>query len=133
MRNDVATIIKFYKQLSMIKKASFLLQGLSTLVLLASCDGSNQQASDASDSTGMETSSQPVRLMKHTLTNDCILECVALCHLNHDVKIDVMAGAYWVRAPVWKCVVIFEGQTFDGSKGYSNPVLHFSMDVYADE
>lgn len=133
MRRHGHNYFKFYKQLSMIKKAVFLLQGLSIMVLLGSCGGSNQQASDASDSTAMQTSSQTVRFKKHTLTNDFISEGVAVGDVNHDGKIDVMAGAYWFQAPDWKRAEIFEGQTFDGAKGYSNSFLNFSMDVNADE
>lgn len=100
---------------------------IATVALLSAC-GKNQQG------TNDELAGEPraIAFIKHTLTSDFISEGVAVADVDHDGKIDVMAGAYWFKAPLWEKQEIFPGQTFDGAKEYSNSFLNFSLDVNQD-
>lgn len=105
--------------------------GVSVLIALAGCGGGDQQG--ANQTPAMEVRSSSVNFKKHTLTKEFISEGVAVGDINHDGKIDVMAGAYWFAAPDWKRSEIFPGKAFDGAKEYSNSFLNFSLDVNEDE
>src|SRR5690606_13967941 len=103
------------------------LTNLAVLAVLLS--GCKSQPGTNADADG---SSHDVRFKKYILTHDFLSEGVAIGDVNQDGRPDVMAGAYWFEAPTWKQHEVFAGKTFDGSKGYSNSFLNFSMDVDQD-
>lgn len=72
-----------------------------------------------------------VKFKKYTLTNEFISEGAAIGDVNHDGKIDVMAGAYWFEAPTWTQHEITKPEKFVITS-YSNSFLNFSMDVNRD-
>lgn len=73
-----------------------------------------------------------VKFQKFTLDKEFRSEGVAVGDVNHDGKMDVMAGNLWYEAPDWKPHEIAPVQAFDGSKGYSNSFVNFAQDVNND-
>lgn len=71
---------------------------------------------------------------KHTLTTQFISEGVALADVNNDGSTDIIAGASWFEGPDWKHThaIYPEDSVFDGTKGYSNSMLNFAIDVDQD-
>ncbi len=72
-----------------------------------------------------------VRFKKHILNTDFISEGVAVADVNKDGKTDVLAGAYWFKAPDWTKHEIVKGKAFD-TKEYSHTFLNYSIDVNRD-
>ncbi|RQP16809.1 MAG: VCBS repeat-containing protein [Parapedobacter sp.] len=75
-----------------------------------------------------------VTFKKHVLTTAFISEGVAAADVNRDGTVDIIAGAKWFEGPDWKKVhdIYPEDQVFDGTTGYSNSMLNFTIDVDQD-
>jgi len=59
-------------------------------------------------------------------------EGVAATDVNHDGKIDVLAGDVWYEAPTWNMHAIRPVGKFVAGKGYSNSFGNFAFDVTGD-
>ncbi|MGV3761344.1 FG-GAP repeat domain-containing protein [Parapedobacter sp.] len=77
---------------------------------------------------------QTIAFKKHTLITEFISEGVAVADVNKDGHIDIIAGAKWFEGPEWKRShdIYLEEQVFDGTTGYSNSMLNFTIDVDQD-
>jgi FG-GAP-like repeat len=73
-----------------------------------------------------------VSFKKIILTHDFISEGVAAGDVNHDGRMDIMAGSFWFEAPDWKRHEIARGLIFNPDTTFSNSFLDFSMDVNQD-
>jgi hypothetical protein len=82
--------------------------------------GSSQSAPDS------------VRFRKIVLTRDFVSEGVAVGDVNHDGKIDVLAGSFWFESPNWTRHNIASPKIFFPDTAFSNSFLDFSMDVNQD-
>jgi hypothetical protein len=69
---------------------------------------------------------------KHVLTNDFISEGVAVADVNHDGKIDVLAGTCWFEAPDWKRHELAPTKPLKPGTEYSDSFLNNSIDVNQD-
>jgi hypothetical protein len=59
-------------------------------------------------------------------------EGVAAADLNHDGKIDIVAGDVWYAAPKWTMHAFRPVGKFVAGKGYSNSFVNMTYDVNAD-
>jgi hypothetical protein len=82
--------------------------------------------------TGASASAKEVRFKKIVVDQTFRSEGVAVGDVNHDGKLDVLAGDVWYAAPDWKMYEIREVGQYDGSKGYSNCFANFAQDVNGD-
>ncbi len=81
---------------------------------------------------GGKRKAHEVKFQKFTLDKEFRSEGVAVGDINHDGKMDVMAGNFWYEAPDWKAHEIAPAQAFDAAKGYSNSFVNFAWDVNND-
>jgi hypothetical protein len=73
-----------------------------------------------------------VRFKKVVLDPRFVSEGVALADVNHDGKLDVLAGNVWYQAPNWVPHEIAPFQLVDPAKGYSNCFNSWAYDVNRD-
>lgn len=73
-----------------------------------------------------------VRFEKVVIDKTFRAEGVATGDVNHDGKLDILAGDVWYSAPDWKMHEICEVGTYDGAKGYSKCFVNFAQDVNGD-
>jgi len=73
-----------------------------------------------------------VRFEKIVVDKTFRAEGVATGDVNHDGKLDILAGDVWYSAPDWKMHEVRPVGTYDGTKGYSNCFVNFAQDVNGD-
>ena len=76
--------------------------------------------------------SAEVRFQKTVLDKTFRSEGVAVGDVNHDGKMDVLAGDVWYAAPDWKMYELRPVGQYDGAKGYSQCFANFAQDVNGD-
>jgi VCBS repeat protein len=86
------------------------------------------EASDA----GNQPHANDVRWERITLDKTFRSEGAAAFDVNHDGKVDVVAGEVWYEAPNWKMHEIRTPGKYNPKTGYSKSFLNFGYDVNGD-
>lgn len=73
-----------------------------------------------------------VKFIKHVITNDFISEGVAVGDVNHDGKLDIIAGTCWFEAPSWARHDLAPTPSLKPGTEYSTSFLNYSIDVNQD-
>lgn len=73
-----------------------------------------------------------VRFRKIVVDTTFRAEGVAVGDVNHDGKIDILAGDVWYEAPKWEMHEVRPVGQYDGTKGYSQTFANFAQDVNGD-
>lgn len=73
-----------------------------------------------------------VRFRKIVVDKTFRSEGVAGGDVNHDGRIDILAGDVWYEAPKWKMHELRPVGQYDGTKGYSNCFANFAQDINGD-
>jgi len=81
---------------------------------------------------GSTANSGEVRFRKIVLDKTFRAEGVATGNVNHDGKLDVLAGDVWFEAPDWKMHELRPVGAYNPEKGYSKCFAQFARDVNGD-
>jgi hypothetical protein len=75
---------------------------------------------------------EPVSFTKVVLDKTFRSEGVAVGDVNHDGKLDILAGEVWYEAPNWTMHELLPAGKYDGNTGYSKTFANFACDVNGD-
>ena len=81
---------------------------------------------------GVAWGDEALRFEKITVDRTFRSEGVAVGDVNHDGKLDIMAGEVWYAAPDWDMCELRPAGKYDGTTGYSKTFANFSCDVNRD-
>src|SRR5690606_40190345 len=114
-----------------MKKNNFVIILVGVLCCLCVAATIDRKPNVSREGTLIEPS---ISFKKTVLTDQFISEGVAVADVNNDGVTDIIAGAKWFQGPDWKKIhdIYPEERVFDGTKGYSNSMLNFTIDVDQD-
>jgi len=72
-----------------------------------------------------------VSFQKHIVSSRFVSEGAATGDVNHDGKIDILAGNYWFEAPQWKPHLL-HADTLNPVPQYSTTFLNYALDINND-
>ncbi len=75
---------------------------------------------------------QSLQFRKTVLSREFLSEGATVADLNHDGKLDIVAGYNWFEAPSWRQHQLAPTRSFDPRQEYSNSFLNLGMDVNLD-
>ncbi|HNS19501.1 MAG TPA: DUF1080 domain-containing protein [Sedimentisphaerales bacterium] len=75
---------------------------------------------------------QPGQFTKIVLDKTFRSEGVGVADVNHDGKLDILAGEVWYAAPDWQMHEILPPGKYDGNTGYSKTFANYTCDVNRD-